>query len=161
MLHNYTDKSDLEKKIHDVDKKVPDTSGLVKKSDYNAKISEIENIVPSISGLATNYALTAVENEIPNFSNLVKETNYKKKISETEKEFTNHDHDKYITTPEFSKLEAENFATRLAQANLVTKADFDTKIKCLNRKINSNKTKHVLAENELKIFKHLFKLFSR
>ena len=38
-----TDKSDLEKKISDADKKTPDTSRLVKKSDYNAKISEIES----------------------------------------------------------------------------------------------------------------------
>ena len=50
-----TDKLELEKKI-------PDTSDLVKKTDYNSKISEIENEVLSISGLATNSALTAVEN---------------------------------------------------------------------------------------------------
>ena len=36
-----TDKSDLEKKISDVDKKIPDTSGLVKKkTDYSSKITE-------------------------------------------------------------------------------------------------------------------------
>ena len=44
----------------------------------------------------------------------------------------------------------KNFATRLKQANLVTKADFDDKLKSLNQKINSNVTKHLLAENELK-----------
>ena len=38
-------------------------------------------------------------------------------------------------------LTAENFAGRLAQANLVTKADFDNRIVSLNRNINSNKTK--------------------
>ena len=37
-----TDKSGLEKKISDADKKIPDTSGLVKKLDYNAKITYIE-----------------------------------------------------------------------------------------------------------------------
>ena len=37
-------------KISDVDKKIPDTSGLVKKTDYNAKISEIGNKIP-ICGL--------------------------------------------------------------------------------------------------------------
>ena len=42
------DKSDLEKKISDADKKIPDTSGFVKKLDYNAKISKIENKIPSI-----------------------------------------------------------------------------------------------------------------
>ena len=34
--------------------------------------------------------------------------------------------------------------------NLVTKTDFDAKLLNLNRKITSNNTKHVLAEDELK-----------
>ena len=34
-----TDKSDLEKKISDAEKKVPNTSGLVKKADYSYKIT--------------------------------------------------------------------------------------------------------------------------
>ena len=59
-----TDKLDLEKKISNADKKIPDTSGLVKKTDCNAKTIEIENKVPSISGLAANSALTTVENKI-------------------------------------------------------------------------------------------------
>ena len=46
----------------------------------------------------------------------------------------------------FNKLTAENFAERLAQLNLVTKADFDTKLIKVNKKINSNKTTHVLVE---------------
>ena len=41
-------------------------------------------------------------------------------------------------------------ATRLAQADLVTKIGFVTKLIRLNKKINSNKTKHVLVKNELK-----------
>ena len=63
---------------------------------------------------------------------------------------TDHSHDKYITTPEFNKVTTGNFAARLAQANLVTKTDFDDKLKNLNTKVNSNKTKHVLVENQLK-----------
>ena len=97
-----TDKSDLEKKISAVDKKIPDTSGLVKKTDYNSKITEIQGKMPSISGLATNSALTAVENKIPNVSGLVTKT----KINEIEKKITDHDHGKYITTPEFNNLAA-------------------------------------------------------
>ena len=64
-----------------------------------------------------------------------------------------HNHDIYITTPEFNKLSAENFDARVKQANLVTKTDFDDKLKSLNQKINSNKTKHLLAEDELKKLK--------
>ena len=37
------DKSDLEKKISDANKKISDTCGLIKKSDYHSKISEIES----------------------------------------------------------------------------------------------------------------------
>ena len=50
-----TDKSDLEKKI-------PDTSDLGKKADLNTKITKTVNNIHSITGLATNSALTAVEN---------------------------------------------------------------------------------------------------
>ena len=39
---------------------------------------------------------------------------------------------------------------RLAQANLVTKTDFDAKLQSLNKEITSNKTKHLLDETELK-----------
>ena len=65
---------------------------------------------------------------------------------------------KYITTLEFNKLIAENFSARLKQAilasksdivNLVNKTEFDNKLLGVNKRINSNKTKHVLVQNEL------------
>ena len=87
--------------------------------------------------LLTTAALTAVENKIPNVSNLVRKTDYNTKINGTEKKISDHDHDKYITTPEFNKLTAENFAARLAQANLVTKTDFDDKLKNLKKTIQT------------------------
>ena len=100
---------------------------MFKKTDYNANITEIEGKIPSISGLPTTTTLTAVENKIPNDSNIVKKkrkkTDYNTKINEVEKKITDHGHDKYITTPEFNKLTVENFAARLAQANLATKSD--------------------------------------
>ena len=88
----------------------------------------------NITNLATANACTAVENKIPH-------------------------HSKYITTPEFNKLTVENFAARLKQANLATKgniadfvkkADFDDKLKHLNKKVTSNKSKHLLVKTELK-----------
>ena len=63
--------------------------------------------------------------------------------------YTDHDHDKYITTSGFNKLTTKNIASRLMQVKLVTKTDFDNKLTSLNKKINSNKRKHVLVENEL------------
>ena len=69
-----TDKSDLEKKISEVDTKIPDTGDLAKKTDLNAKVIKIKGKIPSITGLATNSALTAVENKILDVSNLVTKT---------------------------------------------------------------------------------------
>ena len=124
-----TDQLDLEKKISDADKKVLDTSDLAKKADLNAKITDIENKIPGITSLATNSALTAVENKISDVSSLVKKTNYNTKISDIEKKITDHNHDKYITTLEFNTLAARVFNARLAEADLVTKTDFDAKLK--------------------------------
>ena len=72
----------------------------------------------------------------------LKKTNYDIKISELEKNLTDHNHDKYITTTEFNTLAAYVFNARLAQANLVIKTDFDAKLSSLNRKYTSNKSKH-------------------
>ena len=50
-------------------------------------------------------------------------------------------------------MTASVFNARLAQANLITKTDFDAKLSNLNRRITANKTKHLLVENELKKLK--------
>ena len=74
--HYNTDKSGLEKKIHDTSKKIVDASRLVIEPDYNAKITDIEGKIPRITGLAATAALNAVNNKIPSVSNLLKKTNY-------------------------------------------------------------------------------------
>ena len=63
------------------------------------------------------------------------------KISEFEKK--SPDNSEYITTQEFDKLTAENFAARLKQADSVDKTEFDNKLTSLNRRITSNKIKHL------------------
>ena len=75
------------------------------------------------------------------------------KITEIEKKLTDQKHGEYITTPEFNKLAANVFNMRLAQANLVTKTDLDAKLSSLNKKITSNKTRHLLIKNELGYFR--------
>ena len=65
---------------------------------------------------------------------MVKKANYDTKISEIKRALTDHNHDKYITTPELNKLTAQNFAARLAQANLVTKTNFDSKLTSVIKK---------------------------
>ena len=134
-----TDKSELENKI-------PDTKDLVKKTDYNTKITEIEGKIPDVSNLATKTALTTVENKIPDVSSLVKKTDYNTKITEIENEFNSHNHDKYISTPEFHASVTDVFNARLKRANLVTKTNFDNTVSCLNSKIAANKTKMSLLK---------------
>ena len=80
---------------------------------------------------------------------------YNTRISETERKFTDHNHDKCITSSEFNNLITKSFAARLAQETLATKTDIVTKLTSLNRKIISNKTKHLLIENELKKTKNI------
>ena len=143
-----TDKTELEKKI-------PDSSGLVKKTNYNTKITEIEGKIPDFSSLATKTALTAVENKIPDVSTLVNKEECNTKINEIENKFINHDHDKYITKPEFNTLAANAFNAKLAQGNLVAKTNFDNKVSSLRSKIAANKTKNESIKNEIKKLKIL------
>ena len=121
--------------LAELEKKIPNTRRLVKKTDYNVKITEIENKIASISSLATNGALASGENKIPDISSLVTERDYNAKINKIEKKLTDHNHDKYITTPEFNTLSAEVFDARSAQANLVTKKNFDDKLKVSIKKL--------------------------
>ena len=124
------------------------------KKHFNAKVTEIEGKIRSIIGLATNSALTAVENKIPDVSSLVKKTDYNTKISDIEKKIIGHNHDKYITTPEFNTLAAHVFNARLAaQTDFIGKPEFDFKLKVISDRVTKNKTKHLLVENELKKLK--------
>ena len=126
-------------------KKIPNESDLVKK----AKLTELENKIPDASSSTTK---TVVENKIPSVSSLVK-----KKQTITQKlnliiiknKLNNHNHDKYIATPEFNILAADVFNVTLAQDNLITKTYFDAKLSSLNRKIVASKSKHLLLESEL------------
>ena len=145
------DGSDFEDKFNMVEQKIPDVSGLVKKTDFNAKVPEIEGKIRNISGLATNSALTDVENKIPDDSSLVKKTDYNTKITEIENKVNVHNHNKYITTPEFNTLAADGFNARLtAQTDLIRKPEFDFKLKDISDRVTKNETKHLLVENEQK-----------
>ena len=116
-------------------------------------MATVENKIPSISSLATKTALTTVENKIPSISGLVKKTDYNTKITDIENTPNNHNHDKYVATSEFNTLAADVFNARLAQANLITKTDFDAKLSSLNRKITANKTRHFLNDNDLSYYR--------
>ena len=89
------------------------------------KLTELENKIPDGSSLATKTAFTAMENKIPSVSSLGKKGNW------------------------HNIIVADVVNGRLAQTNLITKTDFDAKLSSLNRTGTSNKSKHLLVENEL------------
>ena len=71
----------------------------------------------------------------------VKKADYNTKISETKKEILDHNYDKCITTQEFNKLTANNFAAKLKRANIakyiddfVERIDFDDKVARVSEK---------------------------
>ena len=125
-----TDKTEFENKI-------PDVTDFVKK----AKLTELENKILDVSNLATKTALIAVENKISSVSNLVNRTGYDTKVTEIENKLNNHNHDKYIDTSAFNTLAADVFNARLAQANFITKTDFDAKCRELTEKLQKIKQK--------------------
>ena len=110
-------KAEYNAKIKNIEDKISDITNLATKTTFNAKINEVKAEIQSFNNLATTTTLTAVENKIPDVRNLVKKTDYNTKVNEIERKIIYHSHEKYIGTPEFHKLAAENFATRLAQAN--------------------------------------------
>ena len=61
------------------------------------------------------------DNNAIDTSNLVKKLTVTQALVKLKKKITDHDHAKYLTTQEFNKLTSENFASRLAQKNLVSK----------------------------------------
>ena len=93
---------DLKKEIGNTDKKLLDTSGLVTTTVLNTKNSKVEHKIPATSSLVTATVLNRKSGEIENKS---------------------LDHSKYITAEKFNKIAAENFASRLKQANVVGKTD--------------------------------------
>ena len=98
--------------------------------------------------------MTTVENKIPSISGLVRKTDYNTKITDLKNELNNHNHDKCVATSEFNTLSADVFNARLAQANLITKTDFDAKLSSLKMsKITANKTKHFINDNDLSYYR--------
>ena len=99
--------------------KIPDITNVAIKTSLNPKINEVKGEISNITNVGTASALAFVENKIPSVSNL--KTDYNTKINETEKKITDHNDDKCIATPDFSKVTAEMFDLRLKRVNLARK----------------------------------------
>ena len=141
--------------LNTIEKKVPGTTNLVKKTYYNTKIAEIEskipdfsnlatrslltfveNKIPNISKLATKNALTAVENKIPDISNLGTETaliNLSNTVPDISTLIKKSEYDTKIGEIKNKYVSNTGFASKLAQANVITKKFLMQKLLSLKR----------------------------
>ena len=139
---------------------------MANNTTVNAKINEVKNEIPNITSLATTTVLTSVENKTSNVSNLVKnKTAYQTNISQIKNKITtDHDHDKYITTEEFTKLTSNSFTARHKQeiGNFVNKTDSDNKLKNItsNKKKSKELSEKVKAISTKRLIKDLINRFS-
>ena len=123
-----TDTNALDDKIDKIENKIPDISGLATKSSVTRLITEQEDYtdkvkkkIPDISGLASKTELTAVENKIPDVSGLASAS---------------------------ALTAVENKIPDIT--SLITKTDFDAKLKNISYRVTNNKSKDLLLDNELK-----------
>ena len=113
------------------------TSFFIKKTDLakEAKLTELENKIPGISNLAPKTALTAAENNISNISTLVKKQTITLKLQKLKINLLIIIMTNTLNTQEFSKLTADVFNARIAQANLIAKTDFDVNFQILTEQL--------------------------
>ena len=142
---NFVFKTNFQRDKTELGKKICNVTDFVKK----ANLTELENKIPDVSSLVTKAALTTVENKIPDVSSFVKKNDLNTKVKEIQNKLSNHNHDKYIDTPEFNKLAEDVLNARLAEANLITETDFDTELLSPSRNVTKNKTRNLLVENEI------------
>ena len=91
----------------------------------------------------------------------LEKTDYSTKVNEILKKITDHNHDKYITTPEFNKLASKSFAARLKQAKLASKSDianFVIKTDFNNELKDVTWNKNDFLQEYFKIINYLYQL---
>ena len=135
-------KTDYNVKITEIENKVPDISNL---ATQNA-VTTVDNKKPTVSRLATKSALTATENKFPDVSNFAAKTALTK-VSNTVPDITTlilkSDYDTKVTEIESKYVSNTGFDSKIAQANVTTKRNFDAKI--------------IELENNIKNYKHLIR----
>ena len=101
-------------------------------SFFKSKITEQENKIPDIKNLASKTEVTSVENKIPNFSNLVLKTDYAAEITKIKNDFVT------------------NAALDARHRDLVQKTSFNSELKEVDDKVNTNSSKLLSYEHKLK-----------
>ena len=104
----------------EIENKIPDISNLGTKT----ALTTIENKIPDVSNFATKTELTNLSDKVPDITTLIKKGDYNTKIVEIE--------NKYVSN--------SGFNTKLGEANVITKRNFDAKIIEIKNSIKKLKT---------------------
>ena len=164
-VNNINNSKFVLKTKYDMDKsenKIPDTGNLVKKTEYKPKTTEIEgkipdvtnlatkaslvtveNKIPDVSGLAAKTALITVENKIPDISNFATKTaltNLSNTVPDINTLIKKSDYDTKIAEIESKYVSNTGFDSKLAQANVITRRNFDVKVIELENNIKKLQT---------------------
>ena len=123
----------MEKNIGDVDKKIPEVSGLVTTTVLDTKIGEVENQIPDTSALVTATVLDTkigeVQKKIPDVSGFFKKVDYNMKISDFGKKYlTTSDYNKFAKEILDAKIKEEGLVDKSDISNLAKNSDLDTKL---------------------------------
>ena len=86
-------------------------------------LTVVENKIPDISNFVTKTVLTNLSNTVPDINTLIKKSDYGTKIAEIES--------KYVSNT--------GSGSKLAQANVITKRNFDAKITEIENNIKNCK----------------------
>ena len=123
----------MEKKIGDVDKKIPEVTGLVTTTVLDTKIGEVENQIPDTGALVTTTVLDTkigeVQKKIPDVSGFFKKVDYNMKISDFGKKYlTTSDYNKFAKEILDAKIKEEGLVDKSDISNLAKNSDLDTKL---------------------------------
>ena len=152
-------KTNYNAKIKDIEDEIPDITNLATTAGLNAKINDFKYEISSISGVATTATLSAVKKKIPDVNTLVNKADYDAKISVMKKKiFTSSDCNKPRNNIPHARITEKKVMKHIG--NFVKKTDFNDKLKHVNRKITSDKTKHVGGEKKLKELSEKVKVLS-
>ena len=124
---------------------------VVKKTEYNKLVTKVDNIDNTgfvkknkyeKDGSDLEKKISDVDKKFPDVSSLDKQTDSNFKISEVEDKI-----------PSITRLATNSALTAVENklpdvSSLVKKTDFDAKLKKINYRVTSNKTKHLLVENQ-------------
>ena len=105
-----SDKQSLKKKIDYVNKKIPNTSGMVKSTDYNTKVTKVKNKKPIVRSSDLNVKGLGTENKIPDITDLATKASLDTKATKIELKYL------ILVILLFNRLTKISFDARMKEA---------------------------------------------